>query len=126
MTFTDIIHIVIILSAISVGIFILIYLKKLFEQVNAVRADIHRFVENAIPILNNLEDVSLRADRVVAEIEGYWNEIDRIIRTIRQSISNLRPWKKINELQTLTSEFSKTLKSVARGISAFRNGYKHG
>lgn len=125
MTFIDILHITLILAAISLSIFVFIYLKRFFDQANAVQKDVHRFVENAIPILNNLEDATLRADRIVSEIEGYWNEIDHSIKTVRQKISNLRSWKKFNELQMQTSELSKTLRSIAKGISVFRSEYKH-
>lgn len=125
MTLIDIFHMVLILSAFSLCIFVFVYLKRFFEMVEAVREDIHQFVENTIPVLNNLEDVTQRANRIVTEIEGYWEEINRSIRTLRQKILNLRSWNKFSDSQKQTSEFIKTFRSIAKGISVFWSEYKH-
>ena len=125
MTLIDIFHMVLILSAFSLCIFVFVYLKRFFEMVEAVREDIHQFVENTIPVLNNLEEVTQRANRIVTEIEGYWEEINRSIRTLRQKILNLRSWNKFSDSQNQTSEFIKTFRSVAKGISVFWSEYKH-
>ncbi len=125
MTLIDIFLIVLILSASSLCIFVIVYLKRIFGQVEAVRKDIHRLVENTIPILSNLEEVTRRANRIVTEAEGYWKEIDYSIKNLREKISNFGPWKKFRDAQTQTSGIIKNLSSIAIGIYAFWSEYKH-
>ena len=125
MTLIDIFLIVLILSASSLCIFVIVYLKRIFEQVEAVRKDIHRLIENTIPILSNLEEITQRVNRIVTEAEGYWKEIDYSIRNLREKISNFNSWKKFRDAQTHASGIIKNLKSIAIGISAFWSEYKH-
>jgi uncharacterized protein YoxC len=124
-TIVDIFLIVLILSASALCIFVIIYLKRIFEEVAAVRKDIHNLVENTIPILGNLEEVSQRANRIVTEAEEYWEEIDRSIKTLREKIANFGSWKKFRNAQTQTSDLIKNLKAIAKGISAFWSEFKY-
>jgi hypothetical protein len=120
----DILLLVLILFASSLCIFAIIYLKRTFEQIEAIRKDIHQFVENTMPTLNNLEEITQRTKRIVCEAEGYWEEIDHSIRFLREKILNFGLWKKINYAKTQRSYLINSLRSVAKGISAFWNKYK--
>jgi len=125
MTLVNILLIVLIVSASALCLFVIVYLKRIFEQVEAVRRDIHQLVENTIPILSNLEEVTQRANRIVTEAEGYWEEIDHSIRNLRGKLSNFGPWNKFRDAQTQTSELIKNLRSITKGIFAFWSEYKH-
>jgi uncharacterized protein YoxC len=124
MTLIDIFLIVLILAASTLCIFLIVYLKKIFEQVEAVSKDIHQLVENTIPVLSNLEDVTERANRIVTEVADYWDEIDHSIRTLREKISSFSSWKKFRDAQSLTSGLIKNSKSIAIGVSTFWSKYK--
>ena len=93
MTLVNIFLIFLILSASALCIFVIVYLKRISEQVEAVRRDIHQLVENTIPILSNLEKVTQRASRIVTEAEGYWEKIDHSIRNLLGKISIFSSWK---------------------------------
>ena len=119
MTLIDIFLMVFIFSASSLCIFSIIYMKRILEQVEAIRKDINRLVENTIPLLSNLKDVTHRANRIATEVEIYWMEIDHSIRTLREKISNCGYWKKFNDAQMHTTVLIKSIRSIAKGISCF-------
>lgn len=125
MTLIDIFLIVLILSVSSLCIFVIVYLKRIFEEVEAARKDIHRLVENTVPILSNLEEITQRVNRIATEAVDYWEEIDYSIKYLREKISNFNSWKKFRDAQTQTSGIIKSLRSIATGISAFFSEYKN-
>lgn len=124
MALIDILLIVLILSASSLCIFLIVYLKRFFEQFEEVCEDIHQLVDNTIPILNNLEEVTQRANRIVTEVESYWDVIDDSIRTLREKISNSGLWNKLRDTQSQTSWLIKQSRSIVKGVSIFWNKYK--
>jgi uncharacterized protein YoxC len=124
MNLIDIFLIILILSASSLCIFLILYLKKVSGQVEAVSKDIHRLVENTIPILNNLEEVTKRANIIVTGVEGYWKEIDHSIETLRGKISNSGSWEKFRDVKMQLIELRKKFRAITKGVSAFYRKYK--
>jgi len=125
MALIDIFLMVFIFSASSLCIFSIIYMKRIFEQVEAIRKDINRLVENTIPLLSNLKDVTHRANRIATEVEEYWEKIDYSIRNLREKISNSGYWKKFYYAQIHIAVLIKSIRSIAKGLSVFWNEYKH-
>ncbi len=124
MTLIDISMIVLVLSTSSLCVFLILYLKKISRQVEAVSKDIHRLVENTIPVLSNLEEITQHANIIVTGVEGYWKEIDHSITTLRRKISNSGTLEKFRCKQTEIMEVGKNFISIAKGISAFWRKYK--
>ncbi len=124
MTLIDVLLIVLILSASSLCIFLIIYLKKISGQVEAVSKDIHRLVENTIPMLSNLEEVTQRVNIIVTGVEKYWDEIDHSIQTLRAKISNSESLEKFRDAQTQILEFNKYFRAIGKGMFAFWRKYK--
>ena len=87
MTIIDIFLIILILSASALSLFAISYLKRITEQVEAVRKDVHQLIEKTNPVVENLEEVTRRANRIVSEVENYWEEIDSSIKKVRERIS---------------------------------------
>jgi predicted PurR-regulated permease PerM len=125
MTLIDICLIVLILIASSICVFLIVYLKKIYEQIESICIDIHQLVEYTIPILNNLEEITERTNRIVAEVEVYWGEIDHFIRALLEKFSIFEPWKKILSVQMPIMHIIKNSSSIAKGVSAFWSKYKH-
>lgn len=124
MTLIDVYLIILILAALTVSIFMIIFLKKILEQADAVRRDIHQLVENTLPVMNNLEEVTDRANRIVTEVEGYWNEIDGSIKNVRKGISIITSLKSFRAVGYPVKYLIKNLSAIKNGADAFLNVYK--
>lgn len=125
MNVIDILLIILILSASALCIFLIFYLKKLIDHVEAVRKDVHELVEKTTPVLENLDDVTRRANRVVSEVENYWYEIDSSIKKVRERISGLTSLKKYTDAENPVSELIKNVKALTKGFVAFWQAIKH-
>ena len=125
MALVDIFLILLIISASALCIFVIIYLKKIFEQVELVRNDIHEIVRNTVPLLDDLKEVTQRANKIVTEAENYWDEIDRSIKNLRERVTNLKPLSKFRETQSQATDLIKNIKAIVRGINAFWQEYKN-
>lgn len=125
MNVIDILLIILILSASALCIFLIFYLKKLIDHVEAVRKDVHELVEKTTPVLENLDDVTRRANRIVLEVENYWNEIDSSIKKVRERISGLTSLKKYTDAENPVSELIKNVKALTKGFVAFWQAIKH-
>ncbi len=125
MNVIDILLIILILSASALCIFLIFYLKKLIDHVEAVRKDVHELVEKTTPVLENLDDVTRRANRVVSEVENYWNEIDSSIKKVRERISGLTSLKRYTDAENPVSELIKNVKALTKGFVAFWQAIKH-
>ena len=113
------------LAASALCVFSILYLKKLVEQVEAIRKDIHQMIQRSVPVLDNLEQVTNKANRVATEVESYWNELDLAIRNLRYTVSNLTPLKRFREAESTVSDLIKNIRAVSKGLAAFWNELKH-
>jgi archaellum component FlaC len=123
MTVIEILLVVLILSASALCIFLIFSISKLLKEVEAVRADVHGFIEKANPVLNNLTEVSQKASRIVSEAENYWEELDRSIKRMKEKVNDvtsLRVFRDDNPVK----ELIKNLKALSKGFSAFWQSYK--
>jgi len=125
MNVIDILLIILILSASALCIFLIFHLKKLVDHVEAVRKDVHELVEKTTPVLENLNDVTRRANRVVSEVENYWYEIDSSIKKVRERISGLTSLKRYTDAENPVSELIKNVKALTKGFVAFWQAIKH-
>ncbi len=125
MNVIDILLIILILSASALCIFAIIYLKNLIQQVEAVRKDVHELVAKTTPVLENLTDVARKANRVVSEVENYWDELDSSIKKVRERISSLTSLKRYTDAENPVSELIKNVKALTKGFIAFWQAIKH-
>ncbi|MFA7229314.1 MAG: hypothetical protein WC061_09785 [Melioribacteraceae bacterium] len=125
MTVIDILLIVLIISASALCVTAIIYIKRISSQVESANKDIHEFIQKVNPVVENLEEVSRRANRIVTEIENYWDEIDGAIKTIRERISGLTSLKKLHDVEYPAKDLIKNIKALTKGASAFWNAFKH-
>lgn len=124
MTVIDILLIILILLASALCVFAIIYLKRITEQVEAVRKDVHEFFEKTNPIGENLEDITRRIKRVVSEVENYWEEIDSTIKNLREQFSIFASLKSFQTVVYPAKYLLKNVKALASGTSAFLDTYK--
>ena len=117
MNLIDVLLIILILSASALCIYAIIYLKKLTEQIEAVRKDVHELVERTTPILENLENVTQRANRIVLEVGNYWDEIDRSIRNLRERVSNFS-FTRLSNVEYPAKDLIKNIKAFVIAIGS--------
>lgn len=115
---------ILILSASALCIYLIIMLKKILQEVEAVRKDVDNLVDKAIPILNNLSEVSQRTNKVVSEIEHYWNEIDNSIKKVREKVANFTSLKTFQNDENPAKDLIKNLRAFVKGISTFWQTFK--
>lgn len=124
MTFIDILLIILILSASTLCVFAIIYLKRITDQVEAVRKDVHEFISKTNPVVENLEVATRKANRIVSDIENYWEEIDTSIKNLRERISGFTSLKNLRDVEYPAKDLIKNIKAFVKGASAFWNAFK--
>lgn len=124
MTIVDIALVILLLLASTLCVYGIIYLKKLTAQIEAVRKDVHDLVGKTTPVLENLEDVTRRANRIVSEVEDYWDEINRSIKNLRERISGFSSLNKLRDVEYPAKDLFRNIKAISKGISAFWEKFK--
>ncbi len=124
MSIIDVLLIILILSASALCIFAIVYLKRITENVEAVRKDVHEFVQKTDEIIENLGGVTRKVNRIVSEVEYYWDEIDLSIKKIRERISGLTSLKNFRDVEYPAKDLIKNIKAFTKGASAFWNAFK--
>ena len=119
MTVIDVLLIILIIAATALCIFIIFYLGKLNRQVNELQKEVKQIVDNTVPLLNNLNEVTSRANRIVTEAENYWDEIDRSIKKLKEKASNLTSLSRFRDEENPTKDLIKNLRALFKGISTF-------
>lgn len=124
-TIINILLIILILAATCFCVFAIIYLKKIAEQVEAVRNDVEEYIEKPNPILDNLEEITHKVNKVVSEVGNYWEEIDGLIKNLRERISLFTFNKNFHDIEIPAKYLVKNVRALVKGTSAFLNEYKN-
>ena len=124
MTVIDLLLIILIILASTLVVYTIITLKKLMTKVEAVTSDIHNFIEKANPVIQELSEVSKRANKIVTEAENYWDEIDRSIKRLKEKISDVRNLNFMRDAENPAKDLIKNIKAISKGISAFWQAFK--
>lgn len=120
----EILLIILILAATALCLFVIVSLRKINLQIEQLQKDVKHVVENTIPLLNNLNDVTTRVNRVVSEAENYWDEIDSSIKNLKQKVSGLTSFTRFRDAENPTQDFIRNLKALSKGLIAFWNEFK--
>lgn len=124
MTIINLLLIVLILSASTLCVYLIFSLKKLLKEVEAVRSDIHGFIEKANPVLENLAEVTNKANRIVSEAENYWDELDGSIKRLKQKVSDITSFKVFRDAENPADGLVKNLRALYKGASAFWQAFR--
>lgn len=124
MSLIEILTVVLILTAIGLSVFIIIYLRKITSSILDMQRDFHAFAFKAEKVLENLNRTTERIDRIAAEAEKNWNDIEDKIYSIRQKIGRLSAPASILDAFESVKGFAENIKSLIKGISAFMSSWK--
>jgi hypothetical protein len=125
MTLINIFLIVFVISASIFSVLVIIYLNRIFENINSINKDIRLLVENTIPILSNLEMITRRVNKVTTEAEEYLEEVHYLIRNLHNKILIFSSYKKFRDSQKLIFGLIKNIRPITKGIYAFWIDFKH-
>lgn len=95
MLIINILLVILLLSASALCIFLIIYLKRILDQLETLGMEIRQFVECTSTMMNNVEAVALRANRIVTDVEGYWAVVSRVVKSFRNLFSSVRFMKRL-------------------------------
>ncbi len=124
MTVIEILLIILILAATVLCIYVIISLKKLNEQIEILQKDVKQLVDNTIPVLNNLNEVTSKANRIVSGAENYWDEIDRSIKNLKEKVSDLTSFTRFRDAENPAKDLIKNLRALFKGAAAFWSEFK--
>ncbi|MFA3783202.1 hypothetical protein ABRY23_09090 [Melioribacteraceae bacterium 4301-Me] len=124
MNIVDIFLIILLICAALLCIYLILYLKKIVIKIEEIQKDIHAVVDNTLPVLENLIDSTGRVNKVITEIENYWNELDNSIKTLKNKVADFTSFKKFREDENPAKNIIKNLRAIIKGISAFWREYK--
>lgn len=123
-TLINFLLVILILSASALCFYLIISLKKIIQQAEAIRKDIHLLIDKAIPILEDFSKVSNRANKVTSDIENYWNEIDNSIKKVREKVASFTSLKTFQNDENPVKDFIKNLRAFIKGLSTFWQTFK--
>lgn len=124
MTLIDVLLIILIVAASTLCVYSIVSIKKLLKEVEAVRLDIHHFINKANPVLDNLADVTQKANKIVTEAENYWDEIDNSIKRLKEKVTDLTSLRMFSDAENPTSNLIRNIKALIKGASAFWHTFK--
>ncbi len=124
MTVLDIFLIILIIAATALCLYVIVSLRKSIIQIEQLQKDVKQLVENTIPVLHNINEVTTKVNRVVTEAENYWDEIDRAIKNLKEKAAGLTSLTRFADAENPAQDLIKNLKALSKGISVFWNEYK--
>jgi hypothetical protein len=110
---------ILIITATVLCIYSILVMKKLVQQVGELQKDVKQLVNNTIPVLQNLNDVALKANRIVSSAENYWEGIERSIENVRLKFSSLTSTSRFDGTEYPARNLIQNAKALAKGIGAF-------
>ncbi|KAF0152470.1 MAG: hypothetical protein FD143_1108 [Ignavibacteria bacterium] len=115
----QILLVLLIITATALCVYLILVLKKLVVQLNDLQKDIKQLVDSTIPVLKNLNEVTLRANRIVSSAENYWQGIERSIENVRMKFSNFTSVGRFDGAEYPARNLVQNIKAFYRGFTTF-------
>jgi predicted PurR-regulated permease PerM len=119
MSLIEVLTVILILTALGLSVYLVISLRKITISIQNMQRDFHAFTIKAEHVLENLNRTTERVDRITAEAEKQWHDIEDRISSLRHKIGHITGSGSILDTVETVKNFSTNIKSLFRGISAF-------
>ena len=120
MTIIDILLVLLIIAAAALCVYLIISLSKINKSVEILQKDVHDLIEKTIPVLENLNDVSEKVNKVASEAEGHWTDLNSAIDNAKKKVSSFSlKTTHIGRSENPVSSLIKNLSALVKGITAF-------
>ena len=123
---TDILLAILILAAIFLCIYLIVFFRKSTSAIEKLQEDVHQLKIEIDPVLSNLNSISDNIVNVTNTIESQVSSCGRLIDEAKEKVENLLNIdKKIKENieNSPLADLYKKLIGVSKGISAFWETY---
>ncbi len=119
MGITDILLIILILVAIALGIYLIITLKKFNAALSNMESAVDDFRTRLNPILDNLQEVTEKANNVVNIAEQEVKAVGSSIKDVRKTISMLSLKNIKTKAANPVIDLIDNLSAISKGVAAF-------
>lgn len=119
MTLIDILLVLLIISAAALCVYLIVTLSKLNKSVEVLQKDVHNLIEKTIPVMENLEEVTGKFNRVATEAEERWMDLNSAIETAKDKVSRFSLKSSSGRSDNPVHQLIKNLTAVVKGVSAF-------
>ena len=123
---TDILLAILILAAIFLCVYLIVFFRKSTSAIEKLQEDVHQLKIEIDPVLSNLNSISDNIVNVTNTIESQVSSCGRLIDEAKEKVENLLNIdKKIKENieNSPLADLYKKLIGVSKGISAFWETY---
>lgn len=114
----DIFIVILLLSASVLCIYLVYTLKKLTESIKVMQNDIDKLVSSTLPVLENINEVSEKALRLVSLAEHQVNSLQTRLENLKSNFQPLFSFSKPGAQNSVT-EFITNLRAISKGIITF-------
>ena len=115
----QILLVLLIITATALCIYLIVVLKKLVAQLSDLQKDIKQLVDTTIPVLKNLNEVTLKANRIVSSAENYWEGIERSIENVRMKFTNFTSISRFDGAEYPARNLVQNVRAFVKGATAF-------
>lgn len=119
MSLLEILLIVLVISATVLCFYVISVLQKVLMQINEIQKDVKQLVNNTIPLLKNLNEVTVKANRIVTSAESYWESVERSIDSVKMKISSFTSPSKFGNSNINARGIIQNIRAFTKGFSAF-------
>ncbi len=124
MSLIEVLTIILIITALGLSVYLIISLRKITLSIQNMQRDFHTFTNKAEHVLENLNRTTERIDRISAEAEKQWHNIEDRILSMRKKVGIFSGSNSILDTIENVKNFSTNITSLFKGISAFLSSWK--
>ncbi len=119
MTVIDVLLIILLIIASALGIYVFIVLRNVNSAVTTMQEDMSQIVQKALPVLDNLKEVSEHAINISAKTDKQLTDLSNQIDNIKTRVAKYSGFGEAVSQENHIFSFVKNLKAFGRGISKF-------
>ena len=116
MELNEVLLAVLLIAGAILCIYLIVALKKITQSLYAIRDDLHNLIDETIPVVQNMNEISKHVMNVSNKAQEQVLDISTGIDDVKNRIKNIRN-KFTNENQVIL--FVHNLKAIIKGINAF-------
>ena len=124
MSLIEVLTVILILTALGLSVYLIISLRKITISIQNMQRDFHTFTNKAEHVLENLNRTTERIDRISAEAEKQWHNIEDRILSMRKKVGVFSGSNSILDTFETVKNFSTNITSLFKGVSAFLSSWK--
>ena len=115
----DILLIILIIVVIFLCLYIFASLKKLNSSLDILENEVNSLKEKVYPLLDNINEIAKRADKITAKAENYIELIEEQFSSAKNKLEKFKDFSSRNKPENRIQELYKNLTAIKKGVFAF-------